>query len=286
MSFDVLVVGGVFREVFLHPTGSPTIRYGGSGLTAAIVAAKLGSSVALASYVGRDDSEAVIGELDAVGVDARAVQIVAGASGTFLFPEQEEPSRPWPMYRPAEATPRATVSDLPHAAVVLAFGIPDFDPLAAGWLDEIGPDSYLIWDRQGWLSRIRSSAPAAALPARAKFLLLNASEAADELDDWQQSTIPQGFDGMVIKQGADGVTVADGSPPQHVAAFPTERTSTVGSGDVFAGAVASRIATGDSLLRASVWGCAAAASALDVFPEHFNNDAVARTARRIATWDS
>ena len=51
---DVLVVGGIFREVFDADT-KPSMRYGGSGLTASVAAARFGVETALASYVGTDD---------------------------------------------------------------------------------------------------------------------------------------------------------------------------------------------------------------------------------------
>ena len=53
---DVLVVGGVFREVLKADT-APRLRYGGSGLTASVAAARFGARVALASYVGSEDEQ-------------------------------------------------------------------------------------------------------------------------------------------------------------------------------------------------------------------------------------
>ncbi|MCL4553510.1 MAG: hypothetical protein M1305_08225, partial [Candidatus Marsarchaeota archaeon] len=65
---DVLIVGGIFREILNGDTNATT-RYGGSGLTASVAAARFGASVALASYVGSEDESAVRAELRAACVD-------------------------------------------------------------------------------------------------------------------------------------------------------------------------------------------------------------------------
>lgn len=267
---DVLVVGGVFREILDGDT-SPRLRYGGSGLTSAVAAARMGARVALASYVGDEDEDAVRAELLAAGVGDASVVTVAGASGTFVFPTQQDPSRPWPMYRPAEAVPLSAPRDLPPAPVVVAFGIPDCDPIADGWLAGLDEDVTLIWDRQGWLSRARDSLKVAALRPSRKIYLANEEEAIEESgatapDDALALQPPSGFDAAVIKRGPEGVFVAEhtarGIRGEAVPAFPVATSSTVGSGDVFAGAFAARLAHGDSTTEAARWGCAAAAVSL------------------------
>ena len=55
---DVLVVGGIFREIHRTPLDRE-LRYAGSGLTAALAASRLGVSVAIAGYVGDEDFEIV-----------------------------------------------------------------------------------------------------------------------------------------------------------------------------------------------------------------------------------
>ena len=129
---DVLVIGGIFREILDGDT-DPRRRYGGSGLTASVAAARFGARVALASYVGAEDEETVRSELQLAGVDHSAVLSVVGASGTFVFPTLDDPKRPWPMYRPAEAFPKE-LPQIPEADIVVVFGIPDCDPVALGWL--------------------------------------------------------------------------------------------------------------------------------------------------------
>ena len=101
---DVLVIGGIFREV-LDADTKPRHRYGGSGLTSSIAAARFGARVGLASYVGTEDEQAVRTELEVAGVDDSGVTSVAGACGTFVYPTHQHRRQLGPMYRPAEAVP-------------------------------------------------------------------------------------------------------------------------------------------------------------------------------------
>ena len=282
---DVLVVGGVFREV-VDADSDPKLRYGGSGLTAAVTAARIECRVALASYVGSDDEEAVRAELLLAGVDDGPLLTVSGASGTFVFPTEEVPTRPWPMYRPAESIPQQSPL-VPEAAVVLAFGIPDFDPVGDGWLRSMLPTTTLIWDRQGWLSRARNADAIIGLPAARKIYLANEAEANEDAEakGVTRSPAPQppdGFDVSVIKRGIEGVDVyfRDGlyCHYDHIPTFAVHTVSTIGSGDVFAGAFAGRIAQGDSPASAAKWGCAAASIALqtnDCLLRNSNSESIA-----------
>ena len=266
---DVLVVGGIFREA-LNADSSPRIRYGGSGLTASVAAARLGARVALASYVGAEDEEAVRAELQIAGVDDRAVLSVPGASGVFVFPTIEDAKRPWPMYRPAESLPNE-VPQVPRANIVLAFGIPDCDLVELGWLATDESYSTVIWDRQGWLSRARDASAILQVEAQRRIYVANELEAlvdagVDTLCEALGNHPPRGFDISVIKQGETGVVVVEhtrnNAEPNFVPAFPVSASSTIGSGDVFSGAFAALIASGKSAPTAAKWGCAAAAISL------------------------
>lgn len=276
---DILVIGGIFREV-LQGDSNPRSRYGGSGLVAAMSAARLGASVALASYVGREDEEAVRDELHLVGVDDGSVVSVAGACGTFVFPTDSS-DQPWPMYRPAEATP-IQPPQVPSAQIVLVFGIPDYDPITEGWLDAVAPFGTVIWDRQGWLSRARDSSAIAGMSLERKIYLANESEAAEEahtdsIDATLQMQPPSGFDVAVIKGGAKGVTVVersgDSTRIERIPAFPVQTSSSIGSGDVFAGVFAARLAQKDTPVEAAHWACAAAAVAIQSGANRLGDDA-------------
>ena len=266
---NILVVGGIFREV-LNGDTSPRLRYGGSGLTASIAAARFGARVALASYVGSEDEEVVRSELEIAGVDDSAVLSVPGASGTWVFPTKQDWSRPWPMYRPAESLPDE-VPKIPRADIVVVFGIPDCDPLEIGWLAEGWNYTTVIWDRQGWLSRARGPEAVLNVAAARRIYLANELEAIEEagvgsLYDALLLQPPHGFDVAVVKRGDIGVVVVEGkkgdSRTTIVPAFSAHATSTIGTGDVFAGAFSACLASGEPVVTAAKYGCAAAAISL------------------------
>ena len=266
---DVLVIGGIFREV-LDADTKPRRRYGGSGLTSAIAAARFGARVGLVSYVGAEDERAVRAELEMAGVDDIGVVSVAGACGTFVYPTRQHRRQLGPTYRPAEAVP-VEAPEIPASNTILAFGIPDFDPLAAGWLNGIEPRATVIWDRQGWLSRARDASEVLRLSAPRRIYLANEDEAIEDahvgsLDATLAVQPASGFDVAVIKRGEAGVVVIERSHGKlrftSIPAFPVDTSSTVGSGDVFAGVFAARLALGESAVTASKWGCAAAAVSL------------------------
>ena len=263
---DVLVIGGIFREV-LDADTNPWRRYGGSGLTSSIAAARFGARVGLASFVGADDEQAVRAELEVAGVDDSAVLSVAGACGTFVYPTHQRRKHLGPMYRPAEAVP-VDAPEISAFNIVVAFGIPDFDPLAEGWLSELDHQATVIWDRQGWLSRARDAREILRLEVSRRIYLANEDEAIEDanvssLDATLAVQPAGGFGVAVIKRGEAGVVVVEESDGEvsitSIPAFSVNTSSTVGSGDVFAGVFAARMALGESPVTAAKWGCAAAA---------------------------
>ena len=266
---DVLVVGGIFREV-LNADTKPRRRYGGSGLTSSVAAARFGARVALASYVGTEDERAVRAELEIAGVDDQAVLSVPGACGTFVYPTHEHLRQLGPMYRPAEAIP-AEAPKIPPSNIIVTFGIPDFDPLREGWFSQLDCQATVIWDRQGWLSRARDTREVLRWNVSKRIYLASGDEAIEDanvssFDETLAIQPPRGFDIAVIKRGRAGVVVIEKALGAinctSVPAFPVDTNSTVGSGDVFAGAFAARLALGDSMATAAKWGCAAAAVSL------------------------
>ncbi len=210
---DVLVVGGIFREVFDADTRA-SMRYGGSGLTASVAAARFGVETALASYVGADDEGAVRTILGEAGVDGDTVIPVDGMCGIFAYAADQGHKQLWPMYRPAEAVP-TMIPTLPESKVVLAFGFPDFDPLAEGWLDGLACQTTVIWDRQGWLSRARDASRVLRLGASKRIYLANEYEAAvdartSSIEETMAALPADGFAVAVIKRGERGSLLLNG----------------------------------------------------------------------------
>jgi ribokinase len=268
---DVVIIGGVYREVLDGDT-SPRPRLGGSGLTAALLASLFGVSISLVSFVGEEDAPATLALLDAAGVERGSVLVLPGASGTFVFPtEGDVMSRPWPMYRPAEAAPD-TPQVIPHGTVYALFGMPDLDPIAAGWVDNLPKEGVLLWDRQGWISRARDSHAVGFLPPETKVYIANLEEAQEEFpaptaNESLANLPPPGFAAAIVKQGPRGCIVIDSTRGTRIETnlkgFKVTTSSTVGSGDAFAGAFAARMALGDQIVLAAKLANAAAAAFLE-----------------------
>lgn len=198
---DVVVAGGIFREVFVEGERSYS-RIGGSGFTAAIAASRLGSEAVLVATVGADESDEALALLQQAGVNTEWVSVVPGASGIFAFEDVTDASTPRPLFRPAESAP-VDRHDAPQATVNLALGMPQADPLS--WLRD-SDRAMLIWDRQGWLSQSRGSEEARRRPEHRRVFVANWSEFLDEFgpvlagEMLAGAGVP-GFETTIIKAG-------------------------------------------------------------------------------------
>jgi ribokinase len=269
--YDVVVVGGVFREIGAAPT-QPRLDIRGSGLTGSVASARLGARTALIASVGAEDADIARQVLAGAGVDTRWLQATPGASGTFLFPPKADQAHPWPMFRPAESPPRTQLDGgLPQANTYLLFGLPDLDPVAEGWMNGAAAESTVLWDRQGWLSRARDWRVALDVPAGRRIYLANQDEAmadfhVEDAEDLQRRLPPDGFDVAVVKRGSEGCSYWTSAGGDVVGAlvpgFPVDAESTIGSGDVFAGALAAQLAQGAGLEPALTTANAMAAAFL------------------------
>lgn len=254
--YDVVVLGGIFREIGADPTYS-RLEVAGSGLTASAISARLGARTALLASVGHEDLDAATHVLGACDVDRSWLEVTSGASGTFLYPPKADDARPWPMFRPAESAPPTDLAGgLPGASVYLLFGLPELDPVEEGWLDDVPYGSTVLWDRQGWLSRARDWRTVLRVPAGYRVYLANEDEAmaefeADTMDELLNRLPPDGIDAAVVKRGSAGCVYRirrfDGVDGEIVSGFPVQSTSTVGTGDVFAGCLAAQLAQGAGL---------------------------------------
>ena len=154
---------------------------------------------------------------------------------------------------------------------MLVFGIPDCDPVDLGWLDKGKSYGTVIWDRQGWLSHAREASAIVQIDAHRRIYIANELEAIEDtrVDSFDKALLeqpPRGFDAAVVKRGSSGITVverAEGAKRQVIVpAYAVLTNSTIGGSDVFAGAFAARLASGDSRDKAAKWGCAAASVSL------------------------
>jgi len=262
----LLVIGGIFREIITSggdQSGKREVRLAGSGLYAALAASRLGTQVTLVAPVGRDDAVLACALCEEAAV--RPVLLLSpGASGTFAL-QRLSGARPRPQYRPAGGFVDGDYSESINADIVLVFGHPEWDPLLSPSLMSAADNATLVWDRQGWLSRTTGTSSASAISAQRRIQVTNADEVFDEFATSPSEVIaglpPAGFDASVIKDGRWGVHVVHGDRArQSVAAFEVEVHQTIGSGDVFAGALCAALAQRASLVEACETGAASAAT--------------------------
>jgi sugar/nucleoside kinase (ribokinase family) len=107
---------------------------------------------------------------------------------------------------------------------------------------------------------VPSRAASEPSPSR-KIYVANAREAAEEAGTANDAAAlerqpPTGFSDAIVKLGADGAAVLDGTTSDNgmarIPAFPVAVSTTIGAGDVFAGAVAAGLAEGVPLVEAAV----------------------------------
>lgn len=260
---DVVVVGGVFREVLLGRVGR-VVRLAGSGMYAAFAAARAGAEVTLVAPIGDQDRRTAQALCDGVGVKAEWLSV--GPESATLVMDSDWWRQPRPQYKPAGA-PEPVAVDLGKAPVVLMFGHPEWQPDLDERLAVLVARAELLWDRQGWLSRSPAPGPAPTLRARAQIALGNTAEhaAAWEVNcaEIDLTATPEQYDAWVIKDGPWGVHLREsGSALTSLGAYRVRPRSAIGSGDVFAGALAAARAAGASLSDGCRAGTLAAAEAL------------------------
>jgi hypothetical protein len=269
----LLVCGGIFVEEIV---GRPP-RLGGSGLTAALAAARYGADVCLAGWLGAGEAEEAFALLDGAGVDRLGVQVLDGTTTTYRISDLADLSRPAPGITQGDV-PSGPLPALPSCPIVLCFGTPGFDVVRARWLDRAADGATLLFDRQGSHSTIASAAMAATIPAARKILLANVFEAFSEtkkssLSDAVKRLPPEDYAAAVIKAGPWGVLTIDAEGGhQSFGAHDVPVLSAIGSGDVFAGVLAAHISAGDSFAVATSAASAAAAAWISSDEDHPGED--------------
>ncbi|MEU2777121.1 ribokinase [Streptomyces sp. NPDC007162] len=289
--YDVVVVGSANADLVVgverRPAAGETVlgsnlatHAGGKGANQAIAAARLGAGVALVSRVG-DDSHGrfLLDTQKAAGVDTDAVRVGGAPTGVALImvgPQGDNSIVVSPganaLLSPADV--RASQDLLYTARVVsLQLEIP-LDTVAEA-VAAVGPRTRVVLN----------PSPPAALPAQILAacdpLVLNEHEATAMLgesakgstaEDWCTALLRLGPQSVVVTLGADGAVAADASGPVRVPGMPVAAVDTTGAGDAFTGALAWRLAKGDTLTQALEFavrvGAAAVtrAGAQDSFP--------------------
>jgi sulfofructose kinase len=237
---------------------------GGMAANAAAAAARLGARVLLVSRVGADPAAAaILAELDALGVDARAVEQVAGlassvsavfvdAAGERLLVNhadprllEDAPAPAEPLPGPVDAVlvdgrwPRAAVAALEAAAERRIPGLADLDhPMAEPWAARLlAAASHVCFSRDGlerWSGERDPEAGLRAIAARSRAEL-------------------------AVTLGSEGVLFGRADRLVHLPAFPVRAVDTLGAGDTFHGALAVALGEGRDWPDALRFAAAAAA---------------------------
>lgn len=250
---------------------------GGMAANAAAAAARLGARAGLVSRVGADPAGAtLLAELEAHGVDVRAVERVAGiptpvsavlidAAGERLLVNyadarllEEAPAPAEPLPGPVDAVlvdgrwPRAAVAALEAARARRIPGLADLDhPMAEPWAGRLlAAASHICFSRDGLERWTEARDPEAGLR------MIAARSSAE----------------LAVTLGAEGVLLRTDHGFRHLPAFPVRAVDTLGAGDTFHGVLATALGEGRPWEEALRFAAAAAAircsrpSGRDAFP--------------------
>ncbi|WP_405970503.1 ribokinase [Streptomyces sp. NBC_00988] len=289
--YDVVVVGsanadmavGVERRPAVGETvlGSALATHpGGKGANQAVAAARLGARVALVSRVGDDaHGRFLLKAQKAAGVCTHAVQVGGAPTGVALImvgPQGDDSIVVSPGAN-ALLSPEDTRAsqDLLSAARVVSLQLEIPLATVAAAVTAAGPQTRVVLN----------PSPPAPLSTRVLAacdpLVLNEHEARAMLGDtgehgtpeeWCTALLRLGPRSVVVTLGAEGAVAADASGAVRVPGIPVAAVDTTGDGDAFTGALAWRLAQGDTLAQAVEFavrvGAAAVprAGAQDSFP--------------------
>ncbi len=228
-----------------------TEHAGGKGLNQAVAAARAGAATSFVGALGDDDAGRVLlAELAAAGIDATRVRRSDRPTGRAVIIVDDSAENSIVVVPGANLDAR--IVDLPAADVLLTqLEIPlttVADALRAA--------------RAAGMRTVVNPAPAAALDRDLLALVdvLVPNEHELELLGPTDALIGAGVGAVVTTLGGHGVRVVTHDQEWHVAPFRVRPVDTTGAGDAFCGALAARLAAGDTLDIAV--GAAAAAGAL------------------------
>ncbi len=246
---------------------------GGKGANQAVAVARLGTPAAMVGRVGDDMfGPQLIELLQSAGVDTRGVGITSNASsGIAVISIGEGAQNRIVQVLGANDTCGSVEFDvvagfLPRAsALMLQLEVSvDLSMRVAGLAAQQG------------VSVMLDPGPVRSIPAEffASVSIITPNETeAEALVGYPiadrnaaqaaaNELIRRGVGAAVIKMGAQGAYWCDGSASGHEPAFPVMAVDTVAAGDAFNGALATAMATGESLPDAVRWASAAGAVAV------------------------
>ncbi|WP_435602626.1 ribokinase [Streptomyces sp. bgisy130] len=281
--YDVLVVGSANADLTVRvdrrPGAGETVlgtdlveSAGGKGANQAAAAARIGGRTALLARVGGDAyGELLLGAQRAAGTDVTPV-IVDGTARTGTAMIIVDPDGDNSIVVSPGANAALTPQDVAaakdtiaaSAVVSLQLEIPMESVRAAAAAAEQAGTRVVLNP---------SPAPTAALAPEllsvADPLVVNEHEARQlsGLTDgtpaqWAQALRDRGARSVVVTLGGDGALVLDDSGAENVPGVRVRAVDTTGAGDAFTGALATRLARGDTLAGAARFAVRVGAAAV------------------------
>jgi ribokinase len=248
-------------ELSLHP--------GGKGANQAVAAARLGARVSMLARVGEDAfGSALVENLHGNGVDTRHVESVPGAPTGSAFitvtPDGENA---------IVVSPGANRSLSPHDAEAAAESLRDAGVLVAQLevpVEAVEAAARIVTEGGGRF--LLNLAPPREVPegllSLCDPLVVNQHEArlllGEEMrpGETAKALLGLGPASAVVTLGEDGAVLSDRKGVESFPAPEVEVVDTTGAGDAFAGALAARLAAGDSPREAVPYAAAAGAAAV------------------------
>ena len=283
---DICVVGSANLDLIFDVARIPapgetvlatgqTRGAGGKGLNQAVAAARAGASVEFVGAVGSDDA----------GAQLRSVLVAAGVGVAQLNSVADVPSGAAVVIRAADGE---------NSIVVSAGANGQVTSLTSAVLDVIDSSPVLLCQQEVPASAVAAAIAAAhaagamviinAAPATRlapdvlaliNCLVVNEHELVAQLADASPTacdpaavaalarTLVTARRSVVVTLGSDGAVCVDAVAATHVPSPRPDRVvDTTGAGDAFCGALAAALARGESLVRATQYGCAAGSLAV------------------------
>ena len=274
---DIVSIGEPLIEFNQTRPGEPSYLQGFGGDTSnmAIAAARQGARAAYVTRVGDDEFGRLLLKLwTDERVDAKSVATDPAAHTGVYFVTHGPKGHVFSYARAGSAASRMNPQQLPlnliqsarfvHASgISLAISETACDAVLAAFdiAEAVSFDSNLrlrLWP----IERARTMiAKAAALadyffPSAEDAEALSGLKDPDALLDWAHGL---GAKNVFLKLGADGVIASDGKSRTRIPGYRVNAIDGTGAGDCFCGATVARLAAGDSLVDAAMYGNAAAA---------------------------
>jgi len=283
---EVFVVGSVNRDFVFKVARRPepgetvtdaelSLHEGGKGANQAAAAALLGASVTMLGRVGDDEHGAALrAALMDKGVDTSPVRRLEGEATGAAFVT---------LTRDGEnsivVAPGANRALVPGDVDAVAEVIQEAHVLVTQM--EVNPqvvERAVQVAASGGVRALVNLAPPARLPqeilGKLDPLVVNEHEASFMLGEKIEGIggalaaapelVSSGPCSVVVTLGADGAVLADREQVVHLPAPEVEAADTTGAGDAFVGALAARLAKGDTLVEAASYAVLAGAAAVTV----------------------